>query len=192
MKHLLITLVMFFTIIYLYETRSNIKTVTPHLSVKQLLLQEYSIKPNVKDHLTKGSLEYALAFKESTLNPDTINSIGCMGLFQFTESTLADLGYKHVTIKTFKADKEVFPLSDQRLAYKKLLNRNRKILKSYITEYHGTEINNITITESGILAAAHLSGPGGVIKFFKEGKNKTDIYGSSVFSYMSLFSSYKL
>jgi len=48
------------------------------------------------------------------------------------------------------------------------------------------------ITESGILAAAHLAGPGSVKKFLRSygGTNFSDAYGSTVKHYIKKFSGY--
>ena len=41
------------------------------------------------------------------------------------------------------------------------------VLKKEIEKYEGTILNGIHVTESGILAAAHLGGAGSVKKYFK-------------------------
>ena len=63
-----------------------------------------------------------------------------------------------------------------------------------IDKYDGKQIAGVTITESGILAAAHLSGPGGVKKFLRtNGKGRSrDAYGSSVKGYLKRFGGYDL
>ena len=48
------------------------------------------------------------------------------------------------------------------------------------------------ITESGILAAAHLAGPGNVKKFFKKGVEFKDGNGTKMTSYLTQFSGYEL
>ena len=56
----------------------------------------------------------------------------------------------------------------------------------------GKKINGIKITESGILAAAHLAGAGNVKKYLRSnGKNTfKDAYGSSMQHYLKQFSGY--
>ena len=53
-------------------------------------------------------------------------------------------------------------------------------------------MNGVKITESGILAAAHLSGAGNVKKYLRSNglKNLSDAYGSSIKSYMKNFAGY--
>ena len=53
-------------------------------------------------------------------------------------------------------------------------------------------MHGIYITESGILAAAHLAGPGNVKKFFRKGYEFKDGNGTKMTSYLERFSSYKL
>ena len=69
---------------------------------------------------------------------------------------------------------------------------NKKALKWYIQTYAGKRFNGIVITESGMLAAAHLGGARGV-KLFLSSKgrvNRKDAYGTSISLYMDLFSEY--
>jgi hypothetical protein len=72
------------------------------------------------------------------------------------------------------------------------LNCNKKKLKRYIKKYEGTIVHGVYITESGILAAAHLGGQGNVRKFFRNGYEFKDGFGTNITSYMELFSNYKL
>ena len=72
------------------------------------------------------------------------------------------------------------------------LQRNKWVLRKDITRFEGKTINGVKITESGILAAAHLAGPGSVKKFLRSYGNDTfsDAFGSSIRSYMKKFSGY--
>ena len=81
----------------------------------------------------------------------------------------------------------------QEKAFVALLAKNKSILKNVIEKYEGKVIAGILITESGILAAAHLGGAGSVKKFFKyEGKRYyKDAYGTSIRSYMREFGGYE-
>ena len=69
---------------------------------------------------------------------------------------------------------------------------NKKRLKKYITQYDGKVIHGVFITESGLLAAAHLGGSGNVRKFFRNGKVFKDGNGVKITQYMELFSGYTL
>ena len=70
--------------------------------------------------------------------------------------------------------------------------RNKWVLRKDIKRFEGKMIGGIKITESGILAAAHLAGPGNVKKFLRSfgANNLSDAYGSSVKYYMKKFSGY--
>ena len=82
----------------------------------------------------------------------------------------------------------------QEKAFAALCAVNKWILRKDIRRKVGTTINGIAITESGILAAAHLSGAGNVKKYLRSnGKyNLRDAYGSSIEHYMQKFAGYDL
>ncbi len=56
----------------------------------------------------------------------------------------------------------------------------------------GRKINGIEITESGILAAAHLAGAGSVKKYLRSNGQEifSDAYGTNVQHYMKRFSGF--
>ena len=128
----------------------------------------------------------AIGFKESQNKYSKVNTLGYMGKYQFGIETLKSIGI---------TDSTQF-LNNPRLqekAFVTLLSRNKFILQDYINKYEGKVISNIKITESGILAAAHLGGAGSVIKFFKsKGQRKTkDEYGTSIRSYLKEFAGFE-
>ena len=69
---------------------------------------------------------------------------------------------------------------------------NKWILRKDIRRSVGKIINGVKITESGILAAAHLSGAGNVKKYLRSHgqHNLSDAYGSSIELYMKKFANY--
>ena len=71
-------------------------------------------------------------------------------------------------------------------------SRNKWILRKDIKRFEGKYIAGVKVTESGILAAAHLAGPGTVKKFLRSygDYNLSDAYGSTVKYYMKKFSGY--
>ncbi len=73
-----------------------------------------------------------------------------------------------------------------------LCSLNKYILRKDIRRSVGRRINGIRITESGILAAAHLGGAGSVKKYLRsEGnENFSDAFGSSIQYYMKKFSGF--
>ena len=127
----------------------------------------------------------ALAFKESQGNYFVTNTFGYMGKYQFSKSTLDLLGIK---------DKTVFLNSPQLQEKAFLLNtsRNKWVLRRDIKNFSGKWVGGIRITESGILAAAHLAGPGGVKKYLRSGGTTTfsDGYGTTIKSYLKKFAGY--
>lgn len=128
----------------------------------------------------------AIGMRESSNRYDVVNGWGYMGKYQFGKRTLKSLGYD--------VSKEQFLNSPylQEKAMLDLLLHNKKILQKYIDRWEGKTINGNEITESGILAAAHLAGPGNVKRFLKKGKEFRDGNGTKLTSYLTQFSGYKL
>jgi Transglycosylase SLT domain len=126
---------------------------------------------------------------ESEGKPHVVNRFGYMGLYQFHPATIRSLGFK-ISRKKFLNDPE---LQDTvMVAY---LRANRQELARYIDRYEGKKIRGVTITESGILAGAHLVGSAGVMAFFNPTKFKyrtVDGNGTSVQFYMKKFADYDL
>jgi len=127
-----------------------------------------------------------IGFRESGNRYDVVNQFGYMGKYQFGKSTLRTLKIK-VTKDAFLNSPDL-----QEYAMIQNLNYNKNKLQKYIDQFEGQEINGILITESGILAAAHLAGAGSVRKFFRNGKEFKDGFGTSMTSYMTEFGGYKL
>ena len=128
-----------------------------------------------------------IGFRESSNNYHAVNQFGYLGKYQFGRKTLNALGYEDVTNRQFLENHSI-----QEEAMYALLSHNKRILRRQIEKYHGTTVNGIYITESGILAAAHLAGPGNVKKFFRKGYEFKDGNGTKMTSYMIKFSNYKL
>lgn len=128
----------------------------------------------------------AIAFKESQGDYDKVNSLGYIGKYQFGMNTLAAIGIKNRT-------RFINSPSLQERAFVALLSKNKWELRDEIEKYEGRIVDGVRITESGILAAAHLGGAGSVKKFLEtKGKRKCkDAYGSSVKSYMKQFGGYE-
>jgi len=108
-----------------------------------------------------------------------------MGKYQFGMSALRSIGIK---------SKQDF-LNNPRLqekAFKALLSINKAQLEYEIEKYEGKVVNGVKITESGILAAAHLGGAGSVKSYLRSnGKSKfKDGFGTSMKSYFKKFGGY--
>ena len=154
----------------------EIVTIVPELDIIEVALPEN----RYVDFLD------AIGGKESGNNYSIVNSYGYMGRYQFGASTLKGLGYD-VSEEEFLNSPAL-----QEEAMLKLLKHNKKKLKKYINKYEGRIVHGVYITESGILAAAHLGGQGNVKKFFRKGIEFKDGYGTTITSYMEKFSGYKL
>lgn len=129
----------------------------------------------------------ALAFKESQGNYFIINTLGYLGKYQFGISTLQLIGVYNTT--QFLND----PLMQER-AFEANLARNKWILRKDITRFVGKRIHGVEVSESGILAAAHLAGAGNVKKYLRSyGElDVSDAYGTSISDYLKKFSGYDL
>ena len=138
-------------------------------------------------HLGKSfeGFKEALAFKESRGNYFTVNTLGYLGKYQFGSETLKLIGV--YSPKSFLYNPEL-----QEKAFVANTERNKWILRKDIERFEGKFIGGIKVTESGILAAAHLAGPGSVKKFLRSygNYNFSDAYGSTVKYYMKKFSGY--
>ena len=160
------------------------------LPIKEISLVKSEIKvpkiivPEIKDH---NKFLDDIGFRESSNNYKAVNQFGYLGKYQFGRKTLNSLGFENVSNREFLEN-----VSIQEEAMYALLNHNKKILRRQIQKYHGQTIHGIYITESGILAAAHLAGAGNVRKFFRKGYEFKDGNGTKMTSYMILFSGYNL
>ena len=128
----------------------------------------------------------AIGFKESGNRYDIVNRFGYMGRYQFGKRTLRGLGFK-ISREEFLNSPEI-----QEEAMYKLLQTNKRYLKKYIEEYNGEIVHGVLVTESGLLAAAHLGGAGSVKKWFRTGKVRKDGNGVKITTYMNQFSGYDL
>ncbi|MGB0980664.1 MAG: peptidoglycan-binding protein LysM [Winogradskyella sp.] len=143
--------------------------------------------PLFTPHLGKSfeGFKEAIGFKESRGDYFTVNTLGYLGKYQFGSETLKLIGV--YSPNQFLKNPEL-----QEKAFIANAKRNKWILRKDIKRFKGKLISNIKITESGILAAAHLAGAGNVKKFLRTyGRaNSSDAYGSSVKYYMKKFSGY--
>ena len=127
----------------------------------------------------------AIAIKESLGLYSLVNPFGYMGKYQFGKSTLRTLGVQNTT------DFLKNPVLQEK-AFKALLAKNKWELRKEINRYEGHVINGVKITESGLLAAAHLGGAGSVKSYLRSnGQNSfTDGFGTSLRSYIKKFGGY--
>jgi len=103
---------------------------------------------------------YDLGFSESSGNYRAVNRLGYLGKYQFGRSTLNWVGI-HNTSRFLNS-----PLLQEK-AFEALISKNKWVLRDYIDRFNGQTINGVKISESGLLAAAHLGGAGNVMKFLE-------------------------
>lgn len=171
-------------------------TKAPPISERVFNIQVDNLKEDIqhkKDVVEYQNFLLQLRIKESTNVWDTINRFGYIGYYQFGNAALQTIGYGHITTKKFRKNPNIFSPKLQHKAVKKLLQYNSRILKSYY-RYIGHTINGIYITESGLLAAAHLGGAGHVMEFLNDnGKSDfADGNGTKISKYLKEFSNYKI
>ena len=127
----------------------------------------------------------ALAFKESRGDYFSVNEFGYMGKYQFGRGTLALYGIRdtHAFLRSSELQEKAFILNTE---------RNKWILRKDIARFVGKRINGVLVTESGVLAAAHLAGPGNVKKYLRSygSHGFQDAFGTSITYYMKRFSGY--
>ncbi|SFR44884.1 hypothetical protein SAMN04490243_1644 [Robiginitalea myxolifaciens] len=127
----------------------------------------------------------ALAFSESRGDYFTINTLGYLGKYQFGVSTLNLLGIYNAVqfLNTPELQEEAFATN---------LSRNKWILRKDIKRFVGKKIDGVEVTESGILAAAHLAGAGNVKRYLRSwgAVDVQDAYGTTIRRYLSKFSGF--
>jgi len=134
---------------------------------------------------TYAGFKQAMAYRESRGMLHLVNPYGYMGKYQFGRSTLRTVGI--YDFQEFLRNAEW-----QDKAFRALLEKNKWELRKEIEKYSGKVINGVQITESGLLAAAHLAGAGSVKKYLRSnGTNGfKDGFGTSLGSYIKLFKGY--
>ena len=114
-----------------------------------------------------------------------VNKLGYLGKYQFGKSTLKR--FKIYNTYNFLRDPEL-----QEKTFIALCKVNKWILRKDISRFLGKKINGVVITESGILAAAHLSGAGNVKKYLRSYGKITfkDAFGTTIQDYIRKFKGY--
>ena len=131
-----------------------------------------------------------LGFFESGSDYKKINRLGYLGKYQFGKSTL-----KVLKIDYLKNDFINEPALQEK-AFLMNVMRNKWILRREISRFNGLVISDMFITESGIIAAAHLSGPGNVKKFLRSYCDSEldlkDANGTKISDYLKTFKNYNI
>ena len=180
------TYIMAFTVTRIIAPPLEREVITP---ASEIILPEIEIEaPEVKIEIRNhDKFLDDIGFRESSNNYKAVNQFGYLGKYQFGRKTLNAIGFEDISNYEFLSDPTI-----QELAMNELLERNRRTLRREIEKYEGRVINGIYITESGILAAAHLGGAGNVKKFFRRGYEFEDGNGTKMTSYMVRFADYDL
>lgn len=160
---------------------------TTELPTSYTVSLDHSSDEKIYPILEKNYLGFkeALGFKESRGNYRTINQFGYLGKYQFGRNTLKLVGI-------YNTRKFLLSPKLQEAAFYANNSRNKWILQRDIKKYVGTKMNGIKITESGILAAAHLAGPGSIQRYLRTGGRYSfsDAFGTSVGHYLNRFKGY--
>ena len=131
------------------------------------------------------AFKQAMAIRESQGRYDIVNDFGYAGKYQFGRAALRAVGI---------SDRKEFlnnPILQEE-AFKALLAINKYNLQHEISKYSGKVINGVEITESGILASAHLLGSSSVKRYLKSNGQAriADGFGTTIRSYMKKFGNY--
>ena len=158
-----------------------------HVPNEQEANSLHSAEPTYYLFLGKSYVGFreAIGFKESQGIYSTVNRFGYMGKYQFAKGTLNMIGVYNTS--TFLEDTKL-----QEDAFSAYMSKNKWILRRDIQRYVGRYINGVKITESGILAAAHLAGAGNVKLYLRSGGEIrfNDAFGTSIGYYLKKFSGY--
>ena len=164
---------------------------------KKIISLQDSIKIlNNLVHNKKSESEFynKLGFLESTNNYRAKNRFGFIGKYQFSQGTLRYIGID-VTEDEYLSNPDL-----QEYSVRVYISHHKKILSSLIKKHNNTFVmfncdiynEKILITESGILAAAHLAGAGNVRKFFEKNIIFKDGNGVPITKYLKEFSKYHI
>lgn len=174
---------LFSTILFLFVSASSIKNETKEKNTSlKLDISKLNI-PYLQNNFV--AFKEAVAFKESQGKYTVVNTLGYLGKYQFGKTTLHRLRIHNT--HNFLENPEL-----QEKAFIALCKVNKWILRKDIKRSVGKTINGIEITESGILAAAHLAGAGNVKKFLRSNGTEcfSDAYGASIQMYLKKFAGY--
>ena len=151
----------------------------------------------------------ALARRESSLNPQAQNAYGYVGLFQMGEAALVDAGYYRADGTgandwrgTWTGLGGVTSLQDfknnpaaQAAAVAAYQQRVWGYVRSLgLDTYIGSTVGGVPVTQSGLVAAAHLVGTGNLARFLASGGAvvPSDGNGTALSEYLASFGGYSL
>ena len=130
-----------------------------------------------------------LGFFESGSDYNKVNRFGYVGKYQFGKGTLKMYGVRNLV--EYKNNPEL-----QEKIFLMNVKRNKWILRREISWYSKRYLGGVYVSESGIIAAAHLSGPGNVKKYLRShcdaSLNMKDANGTSISDFMRIFKDYNI
>jgi hypothetical protein len=181
-KHLLMVYALFLTtgVVFFWQFDYLIK------SEPEIIVIKETTQVFVDSSKTHDMFLEAIAKSESGGNYKVVNRFGYLGKYQFSIKTLKALDIK------CSAQEFIDQPMLQEFAMEKYLTTNKEHLSELIGKYQFKTFRGVYITESGLLAAAHLGGAGSVKKFFKGGAVFKDGNGVPITRYMKNFSGYNL
>ena len=183
----LLTIVSAFASIAYINPKVEVIEVQPIIKPLEIVEPKLEVKVKIPAIRNHNKFLDEVGFRESSNNYKAVNQFGYLGKYQFGRKTLNAIGFKDISNYEFLSNPEI-----QEEAMLVLLQKNKHTLRREIKKYVGETINGIYITESGILAAAHLGGAGNIRKFFRKGHEFKDGNGTKMTSYMIRFASYNL
>ncbi|MCG8474110.1 MAG: hypothetical protein MI784_01300 [Cytophagales bacterium] len=155
------------------------------------LISERPLYPKWEEDAGFRKFSEAVRLRESGDRYGIENKFGFLGAYQFGNHALIDLGlYNQV-----RTNKMVFltnpQVQDEAFTRYCMINKYR--LRNFISYYQGKTIKDIYITESGILAAAHLLGAEAVKEWFRHSGaiELEDDFGTSLEEYLGNFAGYR-
>ena len=181
---MLFSLMAFTSICKLKRDTVRVNVIKPEkIKIKNTIDSAILTKVITKDHQLFLN---DLGHQESGNRYNIVNRYGYMGRYQFGKSTLKTLKIR-VSRSEFLKDTVL-----QEQAMFALLKHNKKRLQKLITKFNGKTVHGVLVTESGLLAAAHLGGQGSVKKWFRSGRVRKDGNGVRITTYMRKFGGYTL
>lgn len=177
----------------------SVKCFAPHLPKAHVERMDYERNRRLnKERVQIQKREHmsdfldAIGHSESGNNPEAWNRYGYIGKYQFGYAARKSCGFPEIKFRDFIKNPAIWSEEDQEDAMITLLSKNEETLKDVIHAYNGKVVKGTTITKSGILAAAHLAGAGGVRSYFKYGRNPRDAFGTGLEDYLIEFSGFNI
>ncbi|MBB4302237.1 Ca2+-binding RTX toxin-like protein [Rhodobium orientis] len=156
-----------------------------------------------------GDFMLAMRERESSNDYSAVNSYGYLGAYQFGEAALIDLGYVSADGNAYNNDfsggftgkdgidsRAEFlgtPAAQNNAAQKWFALLWDRIEYFGLDIYAGQTLNGVELTKSGMIAASHLLGTGGLKDFIESGGTDvgSDAYNTRITEYLEHFADYQ-